>query len=198
MYRPRRHRRDRLVQGEVDDLPGALGCDSARARPSTRGHALGPAVRGVQGQRRGGQRRRPDPAGRRALAGAQADFHEPIELLFIDGAHEYDLVKEDFEKWVPKVVEGGVVAIRAHVDGRPKRVAEELVYRSRAFKDARRIGSLTIGRKVARNRGRDLVRARFQLLVKRLFGVASTVFKTRRHCCRDPSKRRHALLRLMR
>ena len=41
---------------------------------------------------------------------AADEFHEPIELLFVDGSHEYDLVLEDFEKWVPKVVEGGWVA----------------------------------------------------------------------------------------
>jgi flavodoxin len=39
-----------------------------------------------------------------------ANFHEPIELLFVDGSHEEEDVRRDFETWVPKVVEGGVVA----------------------------------------------------------------------------------------
>src|SRR6266700_5914019 len=33
-------------------------------------------------------------------------FHEPIELIFIDGLHEYDGVKADFESWFPKVQDG--------------------------------------------------------------------------------------------
>ena len=46
-----------------------------------------------------------------SLSQSAADgFDEPIEILFVDGSHEYDLVLEDFEKWVPKVVEGGWVA----------------------------------------------------------------------------------------
>ena len=32
-----------------------------------------------------------------------------IELLHIDGRHGYDDVKEDFESWLPKVAEGGIV-----------------------------------------------------------------------------------------
>ena len=42
---------------------------------------------------------------------AAADFDEAIELLFIDGAHQYELVREDFDRWVREVVEGGVVAM---------------------------------------------------------------------------------------
>src|SRR5204862_7863348 len=38
-------------------------------------------------------------------------FDEPIELLFVDGSHEYDLVLADFEKWVPKVVDRGWVGV---------------------------------------------------------------------------------------
>ena len=34
----------------------------------------------------------------------------PIHLLFIDGAHEYDAAKGDFESFFPHVVPGGVVA----------------------------------------------------------------------------------------
>ena len=42
-----------------------------------------------------------------SLSQSAADiFEEPIELLFVDGSHEYDLVLEDFEKWVPKVIDG--------------------------------------------------------------------------------------------
>src|SRR5439155_12715514 len=41
---------------------------------------------------------------------AADELYEPIELLFVDGSHAYDLVLEDCEKWVPKVADGGWVA----------------------------------------------------------------------------------------
>jgi predicted O-methyltransferase YrrM len=108
-------------------------------------------------------------------------FDRPIELLFIDGAHQYDLVLEDFERWVPKVVEGGVVAMHdtTWFEG-PKRVADELIFKSRRFKDARYVfSSTTVARKVAENTASDRLRNRFALAVKR------TVELTRRLADKD-------------
>lgn len=42
---------------------------------------------------------------REILAGGSVDF------AFLDGSHEYDVVKEDFENYSPMVREGGIVAI---------------------------------------------------------------------------------------
>ena len=36
---------------------------------------------------------------------------DPIEFLFIDGAHEYEFARLDCELWLPKVVPGGMVAM---------------------------------------------------------------------------------------
>jgi predicted O-methyltransferase YrrM len=96
-------------------------------------------------------------------------FDEPIELLFIDGAHQYELVNEDFDRWVPKVVEGGVVAMHdtTWFPG-PKRVADERIFKSDRFKDARYVfSSMTVATKVAQNTPVDRMRNRFGLLVKR-------------------------------
>ncbi|MGH2994800.1 MAG: class I SAM-dependent methyltransferase [Gaiellaceae bacterium] len=98
-----------------------------------------------------------------------AGFQEPIELLFIDGAHQYELVRDDFDHWVPKVVEGGVVAMHdtTWFEG-PKRVADELIFKSRRFKDARYVfSSTTVATKVAENTAAERLRNRFGLLVKR-------------------------------
>jgi len=35
---------------------------------------------------------------------------KPIELLWIDGEHEYEMVKLDFDLWSPYLVEGGTIA----------------------------------------------------------------------------------------
>ena len=84
---------------------------------------------------------------------AADDFDEPIELLFVDGSHEYDLVLEDFEKWVPKVVDGGWIAFHDTTwTAGPRKVVGDAIYRSRRFKDVRFVvGSTTVARKVQRN-----------------------------------------------
>ena len=38
-------------------------------------------------------------------------WKQPIGLLWIDGDHSYEMVKQDFEKWSPFVVEGGIIAL---------------------------------------------------------------------------------------
>jgi predicted O-methyltransferase YrrM len=38
-------------------------------------------------------------------------FRQPIDFLFIDADHAYDAIKRDWENWVPKVVNGGMVAL---------------------------------------------------------------------------------------
>jgi MMP 1-O-methyltransferase len=102
------------------------------------------------------------------------DFHEPIELLFIDGSHEYEDVKADFDQWVPKVVEGGTVAVHDTTLWQgPKRVVEDNIYRSRQFKHVRFVfGSTTVATKVRRNTAADRLRARYSLGLKRGFELA--------------------------
>jgi MMP 1-O-methyltransferase len=118
-----------------------------------------------------------------SLSQAVADgFEEPIELLFVDGSHEYDLVLEDFEKWVPKVVDGGWVAFHdtTWTPG-PRKVVGHAIYRSRRFKDARFVvGSMTVARKVDENGLADRVRNRYVLAVKTAFWVGSSVVKKQR------------------
>ena len=113
---------------------------------------------------------------------AADDFHEPIELLFVDGSHEEELVREDFDKWIPKVVDGGWVAFHdtTWTPG-PRRVVGERVYRSHEFADVRFVlGSLTVARKVAANTLADRARARYVLGVKTAFWLTSTALKKQR------------------
>ena len=55
---------------------------------------------------------------------------DKIDLLFIDGAHDYNSVLEDVHKWSPLLTKGGIIAFhdtfRAWPDG-PRRVASELL-----------------------------------------------------------------------
>jgi predicted O-methyltransferase YrrM len=122
---------------------------------------------------------------------AAADFQEPIELLFVDGSHEESLVREDFDKWVPKVVDGGWVAFHDTTwAAGPRRVVDERIYRSRQFADVRFVvGSLTIARKVEENSPADRVRARYVLVLKTAFWLGSTALKKQRRLLPAPVER---------
>jgi MMP 1-O-methyltransferase len=127
-----------------------------------------------------------------SLSQAAADgFDEPIELLFVDGSHEYDLVLEDFEKWVPKVIDGGWVAFHdtTWTEG-PRKVVGAAVYRSRRFKDVRFVvGSMTVARKVERNTLLDRARNRYVLGVKTAFWLGSSALKKQRRLLPKPVER---------
>jgi MMP 1-O-methyltransferase len=127
-----------------------------------------------------------------SLSQAAADeFEEPIALLFVDGSHEYDLVLEDFEKWVPKVVDGGWVAFHDTTwTAGPRKVVGQAIYRGRGFKDVRFVvGSLTIGRKVAWNALPDRARSRYVLAVKTAFWLGSSAVKKQRRLLPKPVER---------
>jgi MMP 1-O-methyltransferase len=120
-----------------------------------------------------------------------ASFDEPIELLFVDGSHEEDDVREDFDKWVPKVVEGGIVAFHDTTwHAGVRRVVAEKIYRSRDFKDVRFvIGSTTVARKVSENTLRDRLQARRVQATKAVFGAVTTPLKKRRSWLPSPVER---------
>src|SRR2546429_5090970 len=122
---------------------------------------------------------------------AADDFHEPIELLFVDGSHEYDLVLEDFEKWVPKVVEGGWVAFHDTTwTAGPRKVVGQAIYRGHGFKEVRFVvGSLTVGRKVEQNSFADRARNRYVLGVKTVFWLGSSALKKQRKLLPKPVQR---------
>jgi predicted O-methyltransferase YrrM len=82
----------------------------------------------------------------------QGKVPKQVHLLFIDGSHDYEDVKYDFEHYAPLVVEGGVaifhdVVSRRH-DG-PRRVAEE-VRGYTGWKEEPVWGCCTVFRKVLR------------------------------------------------
>lgn len=98
---------------------------------------------------------------------AAADFSRPVELLFIDGAHDVASVRGDIDVWLPWVVEGGVVAM--HDTGRdqePFLVAMETLYAGRGFRDVRFVDTISYARKTDRPTVYDHVRGRLVLAVK--------------------------------
>jgi predicted O-methyltransferase YrrM len=122
---------------------------------------------------------------------AADDFQEPIEFLFVDGSHEYELVLEDFEKWVPKVIAGGWVSFHdTPWTAGARKLVGQAIYRGRGFKDVRFVvGSTTIAQKVPRATLADRARSRYVLGVKTAFWLGSSALKKQRRLLPKPVER---------
>ncbi len=104
---------------------------------------------------------------------AARNFHEPVELIFIDGAHEYEYVKLDFDTWFPLVIDGGMMAFHDSTSAQgPKRVVADLVYKSRRFRNVRLVDSITVAQKVKQNTIKDRIRNRYILFLKNIYDFA--------------------------
>jgi len=100
---------------------------------------------------------------------AAVAFKKPVELIFIDGAHEYEMVKRDIELWFPKVIDGGIMAFHDTTwKTGPKKAVEELVYRSDKFRNIGLVHSITFAQKVQHNSIQDKLMNRYLLLLKSL------------------------------
>lgn len=104
---------------------------------------------------------------------AVREFQEPVSLIFIDGAHEYDQVKKDFELWFPKVMENGFMAFHDTIENQwgSTRVVRKYIYRSRSFREIGLVDSITYARKVNCNSPADRIRNRYLLLINYLCGI---------------------------
>jgi len=102
-------------------------------------------------------------------------FNEPVELIFIDGIHEYEGVKIDFDDWFPKVINHGVMAFHDSTcwPGVLRCVSED-VFKSRRFRKVRFARSIVYGEKVEQN-------TFFERVENRIFHIAFLIhaFKDR-------------------
>lgn len=98
-----------------------------------------------------------------------SSFSEPVELIFIDGLHEYEGVKADFDAWYPKVVAGGTVAFHDSTcwEG-VYRVVTEDVFKSRRFRNVRFAKSIVYGEKVPQNTAWERLGNRLRLALFRI------------------------------
>lgn len=100
---------------------------------------------------------------------AVKDVSDNLGLVFIDGAHDYFSVKQDFMSWMPKISEGGVIAFHDSFgkgwDGVRKVVHKE-IFKSKVFKNVRYINGITYATKVNRTTLMDRLSNRLSLGVK--------------------------------
>lgn len=101
---------------------------------------------------------------------AAKHFKEDVELVFVDGDHEYDSVKLDFDLWFPKLIEGGFIAFHDSVlTSGPQRVVEKCLYKSNRFRNIRVVGSITFAEKVYVNSLSDRIGNRYELLKRTVY-----------------------------
>jgi MMP 1-O-methyltransferase len=80
---------------------------------------------------------------------AAREWRQPIRLLWIDGDHRYESVKQDFLLWEPFVVNGGIIAMHDTIRKQgPKKVLWENVFRSWRFQEIAIVDNITAARKV--------------------------------------------------
>lgn len=92
-----------------------------------------------------------------------------IGLVFIDGAEDATSVKEDFDTWLPKIEEGGMIAFHDTFGlGVPKvrEFVHSEVYKSSFFKNVRYINAITYATKVSHTTLWERLQNRVSLLVK--------------------------------
>lgn len=109
-------------------------------------------------------------------AQAARDFDQPVGLLFVDGSHEYEAVRQDFELWAPKLLNGGAIAFHdsVHSPG-PARLTAEMVYQSRQFKNARFVHSTTYALKTAQNSPPERLQNRLRLALRGFYALTGKI-----------------------
>lgn len=111
---------------------------------------------------------------------AAKNFNDSVELIFIDGAHKYKLVKLDFELWYQKLKYGGIMAFHDTIGwSGPKKVVEEYIYRSKVFRNVGFVDSITFAEKVKQNSVKDRIRNRWVLFLKNVCEFASKLYLPR-------------------
>jgi hypothetical protein len=97
-------------------------------------------------------------------------------MVFIDGAHDYESVKQDFDDWFHKVVDGGIVALHDTVTfPGPRQVVRDSVLRSRSFRRVGFVHELLHAQKTERNGALDVIRNRYILWLNYIHAFASTL-----------------------
>jgi len=104
------------------------------------------------------------------------EFRDRVSLLFVDGDHRFDAVRQDLRSWLPRVDEGGVVAVHDswQIWG-PHAVTAALLWSSWTIRHPRLVDTLTIFEKTAQNSRLDRLRNRAFVLFRLVWGFKGFV-----------------------
>ena len=105
---------------------------------------------------------------------ATQKINQPIKLLFIDGNHSYQHVKQDFLDWSPKLKAGGIIAFHDTISWPgPKKLVLKQLYHSKNYKNIKLLGSITYAQKTPSASVLDLLKNRYALLLRHLRNLAN-------------------------
>ncbi len=106
---------------------------------------------------------------------AAEEWQGPIEFLFIDGAHEYELVKQDFELWSPHLIEGGIIAFHDSVDWPgPKQLVRDEIFLKSGYAEAGVVGSITYAKKIKDCGQMQMLGKKWKLFLKYFYDYGRT------------------------
>ncbi|MFA6039752.1 MAG: class I SAM-dependent methyltransferase [Candidatus Peribacteraceae bacterium] len=74
---------------------------------------------------------------------AHEGWNQPVELLWVDGAHEFEWVDLDFRLWSPHLVPGGVIAFHDSTDPGVWPVIDRELFLGKDFKRIRFLHGIT-------------------------------------------------------
>lgn len=105
---------------------------------------------------------------------AKAWNGDAIEFLWIDGAHEYELVLLDYKLWEPYLINGGTIGFHDTFLGTgPKKVVNQYLYKGHGFKNIRFLEGITYAEKTDRLTLKDKLQNRYALVLRNLYLVLS-------------------------
>lgn len=108
---------------------------------------------------------------RKASVDAAKKFHHTVGFLFVDGAHEFNMVEKDIAAWFSKVNNGGTIAFHDswHFLG-PNLATAKMLVSSSKIRNPRLIDTITSFQKVAQNSLSDRLFNMLFLCYRTIFG----------------------------
>jgi len=103
---------------------------------------------------------------------ASKNWNKKVGFLWIDGAHEYEMVLLDYKLWEPHLVKGGVIAFHDSQDQGPKKVVNKYLYFGSKFKKIGFMDGTTYATKVDRITAADKIMNLYVLLLTTIYSLA--------------------------
>jgi predicted O-methyltransferase YrrM len=95
-------------------------------------------------------------------------------VVFVDGSHLEDAVQVDLDDWLPKLIEGGVIALHDVINHRwsgPRRALRRLLWHSTQITGVQFVDSIAWMKKVQHNSASDRRRNRLVALLLRAYEI---------------------------
>jgi len=94
--------------------------------------------------------------------------NKKIGLLFIDGNHNYNFVKQDFMLWRNLIINGGIIVFHDTLSGGARKVVKEFLYFNK-FKEIKYLSSITYAKKTEKLCLKDKLFNLFSFIKRNLY-----------------------------